>query len=168
MEPFDERRSFAKIELERFMPKLRAKLIGTWSLKASQWRDANGRVESPLGSEPVGLLMYAESGAASVQLMRPNQPNFADDDWRRASEEEKASAWLGYFCYFGTFTVDEAAGTVTHYVKGSWFPNLVGTEQLRAFAFEGNALALTAESSLGRITLVWERVPSGGGNVSSS
>ena len=139
------------------MSELRAKLIGAWRLTASEWFDANGPVESPLGPEPVGLLMYGESGAVSVQLMRPNQSNFSDEDWRLASDREKASAWLGYFCYFGTFTVDEVAGTVTHYVEGSWFPNLVGTEQLRTFVFVGNALSLTAQSSLGRVTLVWER-----------
>jgi len=139
------------------MSKLRAKLIGAWRLRASEWFDASGRVESPLGPEPVGLLMYGDSGVVSVQLMRPNQSKFSDDDWRLASDEEKASAWLGYFCYFGTFTVDEVSSTVTHYVKGSWFPNLVGTEQLRAFVFDGNALSLTAQSALGRVTLVWER-----------
>ncbi len=136
---------------------MRDKLIGSWRLRASEWCDENGDVESPLGSEPVGLLMYGESGAVSVQLMHPNQPNFVDDDWRFASDKEKASAWLGYFCYFGTFSVDGAAGTVTHHVKGSWFPNLVGTDQLRRFAFDGDLLSLTAESSVGRVTLVWER-----------
>ena len=140
------------------MSKLHDQLVGTWRLKASEWRDANGAVESPLGSEPCGLLMYGESGAVSVQLMRPNQSSFADDDWRFASDDEKASAWLGYFCYFGTFSIDEAAGMVTHHVQGSWFPNLVGTEQLRHCVLEGNSLSLTAESSVGRVTLVWERV----------
>jgi hypothetical protein len=101
--------------------------------------------------------MYGESGAVSVQLMRPNQSTFVSDDWRLASDEEKASAWLGYFCYFGTFSVDEVAETVTHHVEGSWFPNLIGTDQSRRFAFDGSALSLTAESSLGRVTLVWER-----------
>lgn len=140
------------------MSNLRAQLIGAWRLKQSEWYDEGGSVESPLGSEPVGLLMYGESGAVSVQLMRPNQSKFSNDDWRVASAEEKASAWLGYYCYFGTFEIDETAGTVTHHVIGSWFPNLAGTDQLRFLALDGDTLSLTAKSSLGRITLVWERL----------
>ncbi len=89
--------------------------------------------------------------------MRPNQPRFVDDDWRRAQLAERAAAWLGYFCYFGTYTVDEAAGTVTHRVAGSWFPNLVGTDQLRYVTLAENRLSLTAETPWGRVTLVWEK-----------
>src|SRR5580693_3839381 len=124
------------------MSNLRAQLIGAWRLKKSDWYDESGSVESPLSSEPVGLLMYGESGAVSVQLMRPNQAKFRNDDWRTASIEEKASAWLGYFCYFGTFTINEERGAITHHISGSWFPNLIGTEQLREFALQGDTLSL--------------------------
>ena len=55
--------------------------------------------------------------------MRRDQPRFQDDDWRKATDEEKAAAWSGYFAYFGSFTVDEGAGIVTHHIEGSWFPN---------------------------------------------
>jgi hypothetical protein len=139
-------------------PDVRERLLGAWRLESWDWRDEAGKVGSPLGDDPVGQLMYDGSGSVSAQLMRRNQPRFADDDWRRADTAERAAAWLGYFCYFGTYAVDEAAGTVTHHVEGSSFPNLVGTDQLRYFALAGNRLSLTAQTPWGRVTLVWEKI----------
>ena len=115
-------------------------------------------MDSPLGEDAIGQLIYDRSGAVSAQLMRRHQAPFVDDDWRRARPEERAAAWLGYFCYFGTFDVDEGASTVTHHVEGSWFPNLVGTDQLREFTLAENRLWLTAQTPWGRVTLVWEKI----------
>ena len=137
---------------------MRERLLGAWRLASWDWRDEAGKVDSPLGDDAVGQLIYDGSGSVSAQLMRPSQPRFADDDWRRANTAERAAAWLGYFCYFGTYTVDEASGTVTHHVEGSWFPNLVGTDQLRHFTLAENRLSLTAETAWGRVTLVWEKI----------
>jgi len=78
--------------------------------------------------------------------MRRHQPHFKDDDWRKATDEEKAAAWSGYFGYFGTFTVDESAKTVTHHIEGGSFPNLVGTEQVRNYCFQENRLSLGASA----------------------
>ena len=121
------------------------------------WHDANGAVSSPLGDDPAGLLMYDAAGSVSAQLMRRNQPRFDDDDWRSATNVEKAAAWSGYFGYFGTYTVDEAAGTITHHIAGSWFPNLVGSEQVRRYSFDGDTLSLYAETPWGHVTIVWEK-----------
>jgi hypothetical protein len=118
-------------------------------------------VSSPLGDDPAGLLMYDGAGAVSAQLMRRNQPRFQDDDWRRATATEKAAAWSGYFGYFGTYTIDEPAGTITHHISGSWFPNLVPTEQTRRYSLEGDRLALRAETPWGFVSIVWEKVTNG-------
>ncbi len=137
---------------------IREKLLGSWRLVASDSRDANGDANAPLGDDPIGQLTYDASGTVCAQLMRRGQPHFRSDDWQRASAEEKASAWSGYFGYFGTFTIDEGTGTIVHRVDGSWFPNLVGTEQVRHFSLAGNRLTLTAETPRGRVSLVWEKV----------
>jgi hypothetical protein len=119
-------------------------------------------VSSPLGDDPAGLLMYDASGSVSAQLMRRNQPHFNDDDWRNATAEERAAAWSGYFGYFGTYTIDETAGTITHHIEGSWFPNLVETEQVRRFSLDGNRLSLEAQTPWGHVKIVWEKAtPSG-------
>jgi hypothetical protein len=135
---------------------IQKRLIGSWHLVSWEWKDADGAVTSPLGADPAGLLVYDSSGCVSAQLMRRNLPLFRDDDWRQATDEEKACAWSGYFGYFGRYRVDEEAGTVTHLVEGSWFPNLVGTVQVREFAFEGARLWLSAQTAWGRVRIVWE------------
>jgi Lipocalin-like domain len=137
---------------------LREKLLGSWRLVSWEWRNAAGNVNSPLGDDPVGLLTYDASGTVSAQLMRPNQPRFGDDDWQRATAEEKAAAWSAYFGYFGRYTIAEGAGAVTHHIEGSWFPNLVGTEQVRICSFIGDRLSLHAETPWGSVTIVWEKV----------
>ncbi|MBV9262676.1 MAG: lipocalin-like domain-containing protein [Candidatus Eremiobacteraeota bacterium] len=78
---------------------------------------------------------------------------------RSAKDKEKIAAWNGYFCYFGTYTVDEQEQTVTHHVAGSLFPNYVGTEQIRRCSIRGNRLSLTAEAPWGHVELVWEKRP---------
>lgn len=137
---------------------LRSQLIGSWRPVLWEWSDATGLVDSPLGEHPIGLLMYDDANKVSVQLMRPNQKHFADEDWRRATAEEKAIAWSAYFCYFGDYTIDEEAGTVTHFVEGSWFPNLVGTTQIRRCTLSGDQLSLVAETPWGRVLLKWQKI----------
>lgn len=140
------------------MASVHERLLGAWRLASSDWEGDAGKVDSPLGDDAVGQLIYDRSGAVSAQLMRRNQPRFAHDDWRLATAAERAAAWIGYFCYFGTYALDETAATVTHHIEGSWFPNLVGTDQLRRFSFDRDRLSLTAETPWGRVTLVWEKI----------
>jgi hypothetical protein len=137
---------------------IREKLLGSWRLVSSEARGLDGDADFPLGDDPIGMLTYDASGTVSAQLMRQNQTLFRNDDWRYATTDEKAAAWSGYFGYFGTFTVDEKAGTVTHHVEGSWFPNLVGTEQVRYCSFAGSRLSLDAHTPWGRVSLVWAKL----------
>ena len=53
--------------------------------------------------------------------------------------------------------VDEKSHTVNHLVEGAWYPNFVGSKQVRAYRFEGDRLILQAESASGRTTVVWKR-----------
>jgi hypothetical protein len=136
---------------------MRDKLLGSWRLVSWDWQDAAGAVTSPLGEDPVGQLTYDASGTMSAQLMRRARQPFRDEDWRRATDAEKAAAWSGYFGYFGTYAVDEEAGIVTHNVEGSAFPNLVGTEQVRRCSLDGDLLSLVAETAWGRVSITWEK-----------
>jgi hypothetical protein len=97
----------------------------------------------------------------SAQLVRINQPRFASDDWQQASTEEMCAAWPSYFGYFGTFTIDAEAAAVTHHIEAGWFPNLVGTEQVRSYRFEGGQLVLDADTTWGQVRIIWEKLPGG-------
>ena len=73
-----------------------------------------------------------------------------------------------FFAYYGTYSVDPAARTVTHHVQGSLRPSWVGTDQLRSFELlDNDRMALTvvlgdAASSdtnfPGSNILMWERL----------
>ena len=136
---------------------IRAKLIGAWRLLSWYEKGPGGEIVYPLGNDAQGQLIYTVDGLVSAQLMRANVHSFANDDWRQATLEERAEAWLGYFGYFGTFSIDEERSVVIHHVEGSWFPNLKGTHQTRFFHFDGESLVLDAETAWGNVRIVWER-----------
>jgi hypothetical protein len=131
------------------------RLLGAWRLVSWEATDSDGQLTYPLGRDAVGQLSYDQEGRMSAQLMRRNQAHFASEDWRQATTEERASAWIGYFGYFGTYEIDEAAGAVVHLIEGSWFPNLVGKKELRHYRFEGELLVLDADTDWGRVRIIW-------------
>ena len=49
---------------------------------------------------------------------------------------------LGYDAYFGRYTVDQRAGTITHHVEGSLFPEDLGKDFVRPFTLDGDTLTL--------------------------
>ena len=138
---------------------MRADVLGSWSLEHSEWHDENGPVEPEGGHFDTALLMYGASGTVSVQMMRPHKASFTSDDWRDATPDEKARAWGDYFCYFGTFEVDESRRVITHSIEGSWFPNLIGTQQVRRYELVDDLLTLTAETAWGHVAVSWRRIP---------
>ncbi len=101
------------------------RFIGTWRLVSFIERDADGRETTPFGPAPRGYLMYDRGGRMSVHIARSD----------RRSEAESAA----YFGYFGTYTVDESAATVTHHVEGASDPALVGYGSAAIFHMAGRS-----------------------------
>ncbi|MFC1857900.1 lipocalin-like domain-containing protein, partial [Thermodesulfobacteriota bacterium] len=138
------------------------RFVGTWSLASSEFRLSDGQVVYPLGEEATGILSYDAEGYMSAQLMRSERPVFASDNPLGGAPKEIKAAFEGYVAYFGTYEIKEEKKTVIHHVAGSWFPNWVGSDQIRYFEFSGNRLTLTTPPiSFGDLTLtgllVWER-----------
>jgi hypothetical protein len=92
----------------------------------------------PLGAGARGVLDYSPGGRVSVHIMG-----------------------AGYFAYYGYYTVDEKAATVTHHLELCSERTLAGASNLRHIALEGARLVLSGSMSLdGRphaIRVVWER-----------
>lgn len=133
------------------------KLMGAWDLVSWFETRPDGTIDYPLGEDAAGQILYTADGHVSAQLVRRNLARFAEEDLRKATEAERAEAWNGYFGYFGTYSIDVQQQAVIHHVKGSWFPNLVGTDQVRRYRFEGARLILDAETAWGRVEIIWER-----------
>jgi hypothetical protein len=106
-----------------------------------------------------GRISYDAAGNMSAQLMRSNRTRLSAP----STEAERAAAYATYTAYYGRYTVDAAAGTVTHHVEGSANPNRVKTDLVRWFRFspDGNRLMLSLKNADGRVTgtLTWERLP---------
>ena len=139
------------------------RFIGTWRLVSSEFRRSDDTIVYPYGDDAIGLLIYAATGQMAVQLLRAHRPLFAAGDPYRGTPEEIKAAFEGYIAYFGSYEVNEAEGVVTHHVHGASFPNWIGGDQQRFFAFAGNQLILStppilAGSSTMTGVLIWERV----------
>jgi hypothetical protein len=132
-----------------------AELLGTWTLVALEVIGPDGTVSHPLGAAPRGQLIYDDAGRMSAQLVRSDEPRFASDDNQRASAAEAASAWRGFIGYFGTFSIDAQAGTVTHHVEGAWFPNMADMDQVRSVRIERDRLLLEGQTPMGRAVITW-------------
>jgi hypothetical protein len=123
-------------------------MLGSWELQARTVTRANGEaVNDPvLGQQPIGRLFYDASGHMALQMMRQGRTRAISEP---ANTEDAANARvvLGYDAYFGTFTVDQAGGTVTHHVDGSLFPEDLGKDFTRRFRVAGDTFELSFTST---------------------
>lgn len=116
---------------------IQQQFIGTWRLIDQQSFREGGTSAYPRGEEALGILMYDAAGNMQVQLARQGSAGGDMSSFKTAMEN--------FLAYFGTYTIDESAQTVTHHVVGSSYPGYVGTNQVRQFALDGDTLTLTAK-----------------------
>jgi len=135
-----------------------APFVGSWKLLSYELRLASGEVLKPLGDRPVGRILYLENGQMSAQAMVSGADLSTAPDPADATAEEAERAWRNYIGYWGTYTVDAAAGVVIHTVEGAWFPNWVNRAQVRRYRFSGDELILEADSPAWHARLVWQRI----------
>jgi hypothetical protein len=134
-------------------------LVGAWSLVECAEILPDGSKRLPLGERPLGQVVYSADGHMAAQLVRAGRPAFPSDDYLSAPDDVAAEAFRQYFGYFGRYTVDLAAGTVTHLIEGAWLPNLENTTQVRTFRVDGDRLVLEAPTPWGVIRNSWTRAP---------
>lgn len=120
--------------------------IGTWRLVSME---SNGQTDPDRGAHPTGLIYYDGTGHMAAQIM-PGGP--------QPTPEEAKAALSGYIAYFGTYSVDERARTVSHHREGSLIPGTVGEDAVRRYEFAaGDRLILIpVENPTTRVT--WERI----------
>jgi hypothetical protein len=105
------------------------------------------RLEPNLGSDPIAYLMYDVTGHFAVQFMRRDRkPAQVDAEPRHAGGANNSAAGNGYDAYFGRYSVS-ADGTVTQELIGALSPGDVGKVVTRRFHINGDALAITLETT---------------------
>ena len=131
------------------------KFTGAWRLISFEERQSDGEIKYPYGRTPVGLLIYDATGRMSVQVMRSDRAALSSNDLQEAALEEIKAAVEGFTAFFGTYEIDEEAGTIIHYVEGHLLPGSVGKDLKRSFEFSGDRLILNPSPSR---RVIWERI----------
>src|SRR5215510_9040534 len=107
--------------------RLSVTLPGTW------WLESRVDVTSPgqphpdplLGSDPVAILIYDRTCHFSAQFMKRDRSNLAAPE-APGNAKNNTRAQGGYDAYFGTYSVDDANGTVTQKLLGAISAQNVG------------------------------------------
>ncbi|MDH3206495.1 MAG: lipocalin-like domain-containing protein [Gemmatimonadota bacterium] len=115
------------------------RFLGAWTLV--EWTNVrDGETFYPYGENPAGQIVYTPTGRMTAALMNP-----------RPGENPQQ-----FVAYWGSYTVDMAAGTVTHHVEGSFSAGMMGTDQVRSFRFEGEDRIVLSPG--GQSELTWVKV----------
>jgi hypothetical protein len=111
------------------------RLLGTWTYESVVVERTNGTRVAPFGPDPKGFITLSADGRYSLQLMRPDLPKIASKDRLSGTSEENRAVAQGVVSQFGTYSVNEAEGTLTLHVETSSFPNENGTDHERIITF---------------------------------
>ena len=127
---------------------VRERIAGAWRLETRTVAQGNGAalVDPVLGQQPIGRLFYDASGHMMLQMMRQARAQ-AISVPSNPTDAKHPRIVLGYDAYFGTFTVNEAEGTITHHVEGSLFPEDLGKQFKRFYKLEGDTFTLSFTST---------------------
>ena len=94
------------------------KLVGTWRLVSIE--SSNKETQRLRGLHPTGVLNYDKAGRMAGQIMPDRKrriftgPTSPITGSPAPTPDEASDALAGYTAYFGTYSVDERAATVTH------------------------------------------------------
>ena len=123
-------------------------LIGTWRLVSREDRTASGerRIDPALGADPIALLVYDRGGNFAAQFMkRDRRTDGAAPAASGAPNNSRAVG--GYDAYFGSYSVDDAAGTVTQRLVGALSAQNVGLVLTRSMQVSGDELVIQLETA---------------------
>jgi hypothetical protein len=143
---------------------LSERLTGSWELisRIDRTRSGEQRIDPSLGADPIAFLVYDGAGHFAAQFMKRDR-SAAMDDAPAGGGANNSRARGGYDAYFGTYTVDDARGTVTQRLTGALSPENVGHVLTREMVVDGDSLTIELEttSATGEPvtrTLRWVRV----------
>jgi Lipocalin-like domain len=121
-------------------------LIGAW-----RYVDAtmDGKSTRPNGK---GMIYYDPTGAMVCQVFPGNVVAKAG---AKPTPDEALAALDGTIAYFGSYTIDEGAQTVTHHRLGSVQPGDTA-DLVRKFTIEGDRLKLNPPGT--NYVVHWERM----------
>ena len=134
-----------------------SQFAGAWTLVKIERLDADGELLAPPIEDRLGYIIYDPAGYMGVTIMQPERQPYSNP----RTSEEVLEAYSTYTSYFGTFTVNEAEGFLTHHLEGSLNTRGAGSDYKRFYTFSGNRLTLQppAAANGNRSQLIWEKLP---------
>lgn len=125
---------------------VQARFVGAWRLAWLEEPDAQGRVHR---ADCSGMLIYTRDGHMAVQVMYRSPQGGSV-----AAPTQYAQG--GYEASFGTYEVDDGAGTFTYHVDGALVRTLVGKDFRRVFEFSGKQLIVKSPDPNEHWKVAWE------------
>ena len=141
------------------------RFAGNWRLVTVERFDENDQpVPAPappaFGSEgAVGYIMYDPTGYMGAVVMSQGREPYSEGG---PTPDQARGAFAGYLSYFGPYTIDETAGTITHHVLGSLNPNMKGEDNVRRYEFQGDDTLILMPprgQTGGQLKITWAREP---------
>jgi hypothetical protein len=127
----------------------RQRLIGSWRHIGAT---ANGKPRPGQGAHPKGIIIYDAHGYMACHVAPDREVSKVGD---RPTGEEAIAALDGHIAYFGTYSVDEQARTVTHHRQASVQPGDQG-DVVRGYEFAGDRLILRPVGTTREV--IWQRI----------
>jgi len=135
----------------------RERIVGTWRLVSVLYEDQETHERTPvLGAHPRGVQIATPEGTWVAVVTGEGRKVPQNDT-------ERAAALRSMIAYTGQYRVED--GKVITRVEAAWNEAWVGTEQVRAYRFEGERLILESppqpHPNIGgrvvRVLVTWER-----------
>jgi hypothetical protein len=139
---------------------LREQLIGTWLAVSVVTAHQDGAEIESFGPNVKGMQIFDSNGRVVIVLMRSDLPKFVSNNRETGTAEENKAVVQGSSTLFGTYSVDEAAKSVSIQIEAATFPNWTGTTQKRTRAISGDELTVTGFTGTlgGAPVSQWKRV----------
>jgi hypothetical protein len=125
------------------------RFVGTWRYVGTT---IDGKPRPNRGANPKGYIFYAANGEMAAQIA-PDRVNPMAG--ATPTPDEAKAALADYVAYFGTWSLDERAGTVTHHRQASVQPGPLA-DYVRNYEFKGDRLILRPVGTTQEV--VWERI----------
>jgi Lipocalin-like domain len=126
------------------------RFVGAWRYVGAT---VDGKPDAARGANSKGIILYDLSGHMAVHVTPEKPPKSVGVE---LSPADAKVALAGVVAYFGAYSIDERAGTVTHHKHASVQPG-DGGDVVRAYEFAGERLILRpveAENT----AIIWERI----------
>lgn len=125
------------------------RFVGMWRYVGTT---IDGKPRPNRGANPKGYIFYAANGEMAAQIAPDRANPMAGTT---PTPEEAKAALADYVAYFGTWSLDERAGTVTHHRQASVQPGPLA-DYVRNYEFKGDRLILRPVGTTQEV--VWERI----------